>query len=102
MFRIRDGVLNPLWILITAEMAVMAYMFLPMHVRSPLLSYLLAVYLAGIGTTWALGTWDRHDLSDHRPILVHATPPSVRRTAPALRVSLATMAGAMAYMLLAM
>ncbi|OZM76553.1 hypothetical protein [Pseudonocardia sp. MH-G8] len=81
-------------------MAVMAYMFLPMQARSPLLSYLLAVYLAGIGAAWALGRWDHHYLSDHRP--VHATSPSVQRTPPALRVSLATMAGAMAYMLFAM
>lgn len=100
VFRIRDGVLNPLWILITAEVAVMAYMFLPTQARSPLLSYTLAVYLAGIGAAWALGRWDRHYLSDHRP--VHATSPSVQRTPPALRVSLATMAGAMAYMLFAM
>lgn len=99
LFWLRDGILNPLWILVTVEMAVMAYMFLPMQARSPLLDYLLAVYLAGIGMAWALGKWDRHYVPDRRPVTVRTT---VHTTAPALRVSLVTMAGAMAYMLLAM
>lgn len=84
---LRDGVLNPLWILITVETGVMAYMFLPMNTRSALLSTVLAVYLAGIGLLWAVGRWDRHYRSDG--VL-------------ALRVSLVTMAGAMAYMLMTM
>lgn len=102
VFRIRDGFLNPLWILITAEMAVMVYMFLPMNAHSPLLSSLLAVYLAGIGIAWALGWWDRHYLSERRPAAVQTMSVSARPTAPALRGSLVTMAGAMAYMLVAM
>jgi hypothetical protein len=102
LFRLRDGILNPLWIVVAVEMAVMVYMFLPMHTRSPMLSYLLAVYLAGVGTAWALGKWDRHYLSDRRPGVSHTAPLPVRETGPALRVSLATMSGAMTYMLLAM
>lgn len=96
---IRDGVINPLWSLITVEMLVMTYMFLPMNARSSLLSYLLAGYLAGIGVLWALGRLDRHYRPSHSGHTVRA---SARSTASALRVSLVTMAGAMAYMLLAM
>lgn len=102
MFRARHGVLNPLWIVVAIEMAVMVYMFLPMHTKSPMLSYLLAVYLAAVGTAWALGKWDRHYLSDHHPTMGQTASLAVRATAPALRGSLVTMSGAMTYMLLAM
>lgn len=100
--RLRDGALNPLWILIIIETAVMVYMFLPMNARSVLVSSVMAVYLAGVGTLWALGRWDRHYVSaQRRPSVVHASTPG-GPTAPALRLSLATMAAAMAYMLVAM
>jgi hypothetical protein len=102
LFRLRVGIFNPLWIIVAVEMAAMVYMFLPMHTRSPTLSYLLAVYLSGVGTAWALGKWDRHYLSDHGSTVGHIGSLPIRATAPALRVSLATMSGAMTYMLLAM
>jgi hypothetical protein len=102
LFRLRDGVINPLWIIVAVEMAVMVYMFLPMHTRSPMLSYVLAVYLAGVGTAWALGKWDRHYLSDRNRAVGQTASLTVRATAPTLRVSLVTMSGAMTYMRLTM
>ncbi|WP_216214705.1 DUF5134 domain-containing protein [Amycolatopsis aidingensis] len=97
-FRLRESVLNPLWILITVEMAVMVYMFLPMTARTPLLSYILVVYLVMTGIGWILGRWDRN----YRPASAQEAPRPIRPAPPALRVSLVTMIGAMAYMLLAM
>lgn len=97
-FRLREGVLNPLWILITIEMAVMIYMFLPMTARTPLLGYILVVYLVATGIGWVVGRWDRH----YRPATTHGAPLPVRSATPALRISLVTMIGAMAYMLLVM
>lgn len=111
MFRLRDGALNPLWILATMEMAAMVYMFLPMSARSMLVSFVLAAYLAAIGLLWALGRWDGHyhaaqpsvvDGDSANPMLLAAAAAAVprRQAMPLLRVSLATMTAGMAYMLL--
>ncbi len=104
-FRRRDGTFNPLWGLAVVEMAVMSYMFLPMSTRPALLSYGLAIYLAGQGVLWVLGVWDR--FLAHRGFATPAATRALRsgaagragQASPTLRSSLVAMAAGMAYML---
>ena len=100
--RIGDGAASLLWLMSAAEMAVMAYMFMPMNAHFALLSYGLAAYLVVIGLSWVLGTWDPHYLRQRNDTVVHTMSGSIRPTAVALRLSLATMAVSMAFMLVAM
>lgn len=107
--RRREGAWPVLWVLSSAEMAAMAYMFLPMSAHSALLSYVLAAYLLGQSLLWAFGTWDRYllpgrtaiDPVDRRSVAADRAAVPVRRSSPALRFSLVAMSACMAHMLLA-
>ncbi|WP_170220741.1 DUF5134 domain-containing protein [Amycolatopsis cihanbeyliensis] len=90
----RDRTVDLLWLLIAVEMSVMAYMFVPAAAQVVAIRYGLAAYLAGVGALWVLGRWDRHYLAGPGAALE-----STRRASPALRLSLATMAAGMSYML---
>ena len=71
LVRIGDGAASLLWLMSAAEMAVMAYMFMPMNAHFALLSYGLAAYLVVIGLSWVLGTWDPHYLRQRNDTVVH-------------------------------
>lgn len=96
-----EGTWPVLWILSSAEMAAMVYMFLPMTAHSLLISYVLAAYLLGQSLLWAFGAWDRY-LLPARPTPAHGAAPPVRTSPLVLRLSLVAMSTGMAHMLLAM
>ena len=98
----RGGGLHLLWLLSAAEMAVMAYMVLPMNAHFTLLSHVLAGYLVLVGVSWVAGArYSRYVLRLNEPVLPTGSA-EFRPAAMALRLSLATMAASMAYMLVAM
>lgn len=112
-----DGVLDRLWVEAAADALAMTYMLAPSHAAA--VSLMLVVYLFCQALAWALGLWTRVVV----PLPGHASEPTAAsRTAavtvaspaaagrvglsvhagPAVRISLAVMAAAMAYMLAAM
>jgi hypothetical protein len=111
VMRLRENVLNPLWAMLTLDLAIMAYMWLPTMSRLPALDVLLAVYFSYQVLAWILGIWDRLPVLDrsmaggrHRP----APAPTVSvvsltaHTGFASRATSAVMAASMGYMLIAM
>lgn len=126
VLRTREGVLNPLWVASAVEMAAMAYMLLPTTVRLSGLTLVLVVYLAGQTLAWILGLWGQVRVLQPvsavpppalapslAPAGAGSAPPTVAASttspprvvglpvdcAPAIRISLAVMVAAMAYML---
>ncbi|TNC24222.1 DUF5134 domain-containing protein [Amycolatopsis alkalitolerans] len=104
-----EGVLNPLWVATTIDMVAMAYMLLP--ARTPVLTAVFVVYLAGQAVAWSLGLWSRVPVLAPVPAGgegAAGSPASsavvglTAHTSPVVLASLAVMAAGMAYMLLAM
>jgi hypothetical protein len=120
--RRRDGVLNRLWVAAAADTLAMTYMLAPTH--AAVVSLVLLVYLFCQTLAWALGLWTRTVVPLPTPAsaaiasepaaassaAVAVTSPAAANRAvglavhdgPAVRISLAVMAAAMAYMLAAM
>lgn len=109
--RYRENVLNPLWLMLTFDLAIMAYMWLPTARRSSVLDSLLATYFLYQVFAWILGIWDRI------PVLERSMPGGKHSPKPAPtvavvgltthnslagRATLAVMAASMGYMLIAM
>ncbi|MDR7303699.1 DUF5134 domain-containing protein [Haloactinomyces albus] len=59
VFRRREGMLNPLWLLSAVDMFAMAYMLLAPAARPVWLTWVLVAYLGGQVLGWAFGLWDR-------------------------------------------
>lgn len=118
--RRRDGVLNRLWVAAAADALAMTYMLAPSHAAA--VSLMLVVYLFCQALAWALGLWTRAAVPPRTQVsaalsstaasttAVAAASPAAATPAvglpvhagPAVRISLAVMAAAMAYMLAAM
>lgn len=115
LLRRREGVFNPLWLMSSVDMFVMAYM--STHgLRTAPLTWLLIAYLLVQAVAWAVGTWIRIPVFASRPRVgqdtdmadVSAVPVRIRRlgltphSTVAVRTTLAVMAASMAYMLAVM
>ncbi|HVV11998.1 MAG TPA: DUF5134 domain-containing protein [Amycolatopsis sp.] len=106
----REAVVNPLWVASTLDVVVMVYMLLP--VRTPTVSGVFVVYLAGQAVAWALGLWSR--VPALRPVPADGTAGTepggsatvavglTAHSSPIVLSTLAVMAASMAYMLIAM
>ncbi|MDQ2706486.1 MAG: DUF5134 domain-containing protein [Actinomycetota bacterium] len=111
VMRYRENVLNPLWVMLTVDLAIMAYMWLPTTSRPSMLDGLLAVYYVYQAVAWMLGLWDRIPVLDRsmpggrhspRPAPTVAVVGLTTHTSLAGRATLAVMAASMGYMLVAM
>ncbi len=109
--RYRENVLNPLWLMLTLDLTIMAYMWLPTTSRSPILDGLFAVYFIYQVFAWVLGIWDRIPVLERsmpggkhcpKPAPTVAVVGLTAHNSAAGRATLAVMAASMGYMLIAM
>jgi hypothetical protein len=109
--RYRENVLNPLWVMLAIDLAIMAYMWLPATNRSHTLDGVLVTYFLYQIVAWTFGIWDRVPVLErsapggrHSP----RPPPTVAvvgltvHTGLTARAILAVMAASMGFMLVAM
>lgn len=57
--RLREGVVNPLWVATALDMAAMAYMHAPASLRPTPVTGVIIVYLVAQAVMWASGAWGR-------------------------------------------
>lgn len=109
--RHRENVLNPLWVMLAVDLAIMAYMWLPTAKRSSVIDNLLVAYLVCQVLAHIVGIWERVPaLERSMPGGRHSPrpPPTIAvvgltaHTGLIGRSTLAVMAASMGYMLMAM
>lgn len=83
VFRRREGILNPLWLLSAVDMFAMAYMLLAPAARPVWLTWVLVAYLSAQVLGWAFGVWDRLPVFARRfpaAAAPEGSPTAARRT----------------------